>query len=78
MHGEHNATADAGASPNANAIAIASAGASAEVAQDMNGKHQKRKHTMIPIDDSFFNNNSDADGDYVEGGEKAKCGKKAV
>ena len=70
MHGKCNATVDAGASANI--------GANAEVAQDTNDKHRKRKRTMIPIDDSFLNNDSDANGDYIEGGGKAKCGKKAA
>ena len=63
MCGECNATASAGASANA------------KVVQDINGEHQKRKCTMIPINDSFLNNNSDADGDYTEGSGKAKHGK---
>ena len=40
MHGKCNATADVDAA----------------VAQDMNGEHQKRKHTTIPINDSFRDN----------------------
>ena len=72
MHGERNATADASASPDANA------GAVAKVFQDTNSKHQKRKCTMIPIDDSFLNDDSDADGDYTKGGGKVKCGEKAA